>query len=57
MSRLLVRVKMRTSGQLPHWQGVAFAGRGQITPKSALGGRFEYFDDNQGYLTGDNAGC
>jgi hypothetical protein len=38
--------------QSPHWQGIAFAAHGQITPKSALTGRFEYFDDNQGYSTG-----
>ncbi len=41
-----------TLEQSPHWQGVAFAGRGQITSKSAVVGRFEYFDDNQGYSTG-----
>ncbi len=34
-----------------HWQGVAFAGRGQITAKSALAGRYEYYSD-QGYQTG-----
>jgi hypothetical protein len=38
--------------QSPHWQGVAFAARGQIASKSAVAGRFEYFDDNQGYSTG-----
>ena len=36
----------------PHWQGVAFAARGQISAKSALAGRFEYYDDNQGFETG-----
>ena len=36
----------------PHWQGVGFAARGQVTPKAALAGRFEYFDDNQGFSTG-----
>ena len=41
-----------TPEQSPHWQGVAFAARGQVTPKSALVGRFEYFDDNQGFSTG-----
>jgi hypothetical protein len=41
-----------TPEQSPHWQGVAFAARGQVTPKSALVGRYEYFDDNQGYSTG-----
>jgi len=36
----------------PHWQGIAFAARQQVTAKSALAGRFEYFDDNQGFQTG-----
>jgi hypothetical protein len=36
---------------LNHWQGVAFAARQQITAKSALAGRFEYFNDPQGYTT------
>jgi hypothetical protein len=34
-----------------HWQGVAFAGRGQVTGKSALVARYEYYDD-QGFETG-----
>jgi hypothetical protein len=41
-----------TPGESPHWQGVAFAAHGQITGKSALTGRVEYFDDNQGFSTG-----
>lgn len=36
----------------PHWQGIAFAAHGQVTGKSALTGRVEYFDDNQGFSTG-----
>jgi hypothetical protein len=36
----------------PHWQGIAFAARQQMTAKSALAGRFEYYDDNQGFQTG-----
>lgn len=36
----------------PHWQGVAFAAHEQVTAKSALTGRVEYFDDNQGFSTG-----
>jgi hypothetical protein len=36
----------------PHWQGVAVAAHEQITGKSALTGRIEYFDDNQGFSTG-----
>lgn len=36
----------------PHWQGIAAAARAQITAKSALAGRAEYFDDNQGFSTG-----
>lgn len=38
--------------QTPHWQGVAFGARGQVTPKAALAGRFEYFDDPDGFSTG-----
>ena len=30
---------------LNHWQGVAVAAREQVTGKSALAGRFEYFTD------------
>jgi len=36
----------------PHWQGIATSARGQITSKSALVGRYEYFADNQGFATG-----
>jgi hypothetical protein len=36
----------------PHWQGVAVAARGQITGKSALAGRYEHYNDNQGFETG-----
>ncbi|MGA7157887.1 MAG: porin [Acidobacteriaceae bacterium] len=36
----------------PHWQGIALAARQQITTKSALAARYEYFDDNQGFQTG-----
>jgi hypothetical protein len=39
-------------GQSPHWQGIAVAAREQVTPKAAVVGRFEYFDDNQGFSTG-----
>jgi hypothetical protein len=34
-----------------HWQGVAFAARGQVTGKSALAARYEYYSD-QGFETG-----
>jgi hypothetical protein len=34
-----------------HWQGVAFAARGQVTGKAALAARYEYYDD-QGFETG-----
>mgnify|MGYP001597180208 FL=1 len=37
---------------LNHWQGVAFAAHGQISKTSALTGRFEYFNDMNGYSTG-----
>lgn len=36
----------------PHWQGVAVSARDQATSNAALVGRFEYFDDNQGFMTG-----
>jgi hypothetical protein len=34
-----------------HWQGVAFAARGQVTGKTALAARYEYYVD-QGFQTG-----
>src|SRR5665213_3098838 len=37
----------------PHWQGIAVAAHDQFTAKQAVTGRFEYFDDNQGFSTGD----
>ena len=37
---------------LYHWQGGALALREQITAKSALAGRFEYYEDSQGFTTG-----
>jgi len=36
----------------PHWQGVAASARAQITANSALVGRYEHFNDNQGFSTG-----
>lgn len=36
---------------LNHWQGVAFAARGQVSAKSALAGRYEYFSDPNGFTT------
>jgi hypothetical protein len=38
--------------KLNHWQGAALAARGQVTPKAALAGRYEYFKDYQGFMTG-----
>jgi len=38
--------------QLKHWQGAAAAVRQQVTSNTALAGRFEYFNDPQGYTTG-----
>lgn len=35
-----------------HWQGIAFAAHEQVTAKSALAGRFEYYVDSQGFQTG-----
>jgi Putative beta-barrel porin-2, OmpL-like. bbp2 len=37
---------------LNHWQGVAFAAHGQVTGTQALTGRFEYFNDPNGFSTG-----
>ena len=37
---------------LNHWQGIAFAAHSQITGTSALTGRFEYFNDMNGFSTG-----
>jgi hypothetical protein len=37
---------------LNHWQGVAAAIRGQVSGKSALAGRYEYFSDPNGFTTG-----
>ena len=37
---------------LIHWQGIAVAARGQVTGKSALAGRYEYFKDYNGWATG-----
>lgn len=34
-----------------HWQGIAGAARDQVTPKSAVAGRLEYYED-QGFQTG-----
>ena len=48
-----------TNGGLPnndtilnHWEGVAFAARQQLTSKTALAGRYEYYVDTQGFTTG-----
>jgi hypothetical protein len=35
-----------------HLQGVAFAAHGALAGKSSLTGRFEYFNDNEGFATG-----
>lgn len=37
---------------LNHWQGVAFAAKGQVTGTSAIVGRFEFFKDYNGFSTG-----
>jgi hypothetical protein len=37
---------------LNHWQGIAFAVHEQLNVTSALAGRFEYFNDMNGYSTG-----
>ena len=38
--------------KLNHWQGAAIAAREQATGKQALAGRFEYFNDPNGFQTG-----
>jgi hypothetical protein len=38
---------------LNHWQGVAFAAHVQASAKNAVAGRFEYFNDPQGFETGN----
>ncbi|MGD0801770.1 MAG: porin [Terracidiphilus sp.] len=42
--------------KLNHWQGGALAVREQITAKSALAGRVEYYSDPQGFTTGSDGG-
>jgi hypothetical protein len=37
---------------LKHWQGVAIAARQQVTARSAIAGRYEYYSDPQGLTTG-----
>lgn len=37
---------------LNHWQGIAFAAHESVGKFSALTGRYEYFKDYQGYMTG-----
>ena len=37
--------------KLNHWQGVAFAAHGQVTGTQALTGRFEYYNDPNGFMT------
>jgi hypothetical protein len=41
-----------TSASSAHWSGVAFAAHEQVTGKTALSARYEYFDDNSGFSTG-----
>jgi len=38
--------------KLNHWQGAAIAAHGQASAKQALAGRFEYFNDPNGFQTG-----
>jgi hypothetical protein len=37
---------------LNHWQGIAFAAHSQMTGTQALTGRYEYFNDPNGFSTG-----
>ncbi|HEX5235820.1 MAG TPA: porin [Silvibacterium sp.] len=36
----------------PHWEGIAFAAHEQMNLHSSFTGRYEYFTDNQGFMTG-----
>jgi Putative beta-barrel porin-2, OmpL-like. bbp2 len=36
----------------PSWQGIAFAAHQQVSATMALAGRYEYFNDPQGFATG-----
>jgi hypothetical protein len=36
----------------PHWQGIAAAAHGQLNVHSSFSGRYEYYNDNQGFTTG-----
>ncbi|MDE3163176.1 MAG: porin [Acidobacteriota bacterium] len=49
----LTTIGTTTTGDknLNHWQGVAVAAHEQMTGTQALAGRFEYFNDPQGYQT------
>jgi len=38
--------------KLNHWQGVAFAAHGICSATQSLSGRYEYFKDYQGFMTG-----
>ena len=44
--------KLTGLGSLDHWQGIAFAGHAQLTPRITATGRFEYFADLTGFTTG-----
>jgi hypothetical protein len=50
----LTTIGTTTTGDknLNHWQGIAAAAHEQMTGTQALAGRFEYFNDPQGYQTG-----
>jgi hypothetical protein len=41
-----------TPASSAHWQGVALAAREQFTGKDAFAGRWELFNDNEGFSTG-----
>ena len=49
----LTTIGTTTTGDknLNHWQGIAVAAHEQMTGTQALAGRFEYFNDPQGYQT------
>ncbi len=41
-----------TPASSAHWSGIAFAAHEQVTGKTALSARYEYYADNSGFTTG-----
>jgi len=45
-------IEAQGDNKLNHWQGIAVAAHEQATGKQAVSGRFEYFNDPNGFATG-----